>query len=89
MRGTQKKILYLKNTGSPYFEEAYFILKGGAGNDVGDKNVTRGMVFEANRIIEESFGAKRHGRFKSLILYLLSFFIGGACSFLITFLIIN
>ena len=27
IKGCQKRIIHLKNTGSPYFEEAYFILK--------------------------------------------------------------
>ena len=28
MKGLEKKIVVIKNTGSPYIEEAYFILKG-------------------------------------------------------------
>lgn len=51
MRGYQKRVIYLKNTGSPLFEEAYFIVsrEGEAiGLEQGD------MVYEANRIIDES-----------------------------------
>ena len=29
IKGCQKRIIHITNTGSPYFEEAYFILKNG------------------------------------------------------------
>ena len=53
MRGYQKRIIYLKHTGSHLFDEAYFVVSpNGAAAKKDD------MVIEANRIIEESIGAK-------------------------------
>ena len=51
MRGYQKKVIYLKDTGSHLFEEAYFVVsrKGEEANiEQSD------MVFEANRIIKDT-----------------------------------
>ena len=50
VRGCQKRIIYLKNTGSEVFDEAYFV--------VNDKALGYGiaecdMVKEANRILDE------------------------------------
>ena len=50
VRGCQKKIIYLKNTGSEVFDEAYFV--------VNDKALRNGfaecdMVKEANKILDE------------------------------------
>jgi len=90
MRGAQKKVLYLKNTGSPLFEEAYFILKCDTrlakSGDISDDYVTRGMVCEANRIIEESFGKRRHIGLRPLS-YALVFLFGAALTLLFTQLI--
>ena len=53
MRGYEKKIIHLKNTGSRYFEEAYFIVKDNKNERcTSDKEF---MVDEATRIIEENF----------------------------------
>ena len=59
MRGYQKRVIYIKNTGSEIFEEAYFVVKGDvtASLHTHDK-----MVDEANRIINENFESKR-GKF--------------------------
>ncbi|MBQ8380285.1 MAG: hypothetical protein IJY18_00165 [Clostridia bacterium] len=50
MRGYQKKVVYLKDTGSSLFEEAYFIIK--EDGRIGDV-VEADLVKEANRIVEE------------------------------------
>ena len=51
MRGCQRKVIFLKNTGSDLFDEAYFIIsREGEKEDVGEKN----MIIEANRIIENN-----------------------------------
>jgi hypothetical protein len=49
VRGCQKKIVYLKNTGSNMFDEAYFVVRDCAlgNNDECD------MIKEANRILDE------------------------------------
>lgn len=51
IKGCQKKIILLKNTGSDFFEEAYFILKDGALPSSATEN---DMIREASRIISES-----------------------------------
>lgn len=55
MRGYQKKVIFLKDTGSHLFDEAYFVVsrKGEEAHiDQSD------MVYEANRIIKESLDGK-------------------------------
>ena len=50
VKGCERRIIHLKNTGSEAFEEAYFIL-----NDKYHRAEKGGdMVKEANRIIEEN-----------------------------------
>ena len=50
MRGYQRKILHLKNTGSYLFDEAYFVLsRDGEDLHIGEDD----MVKEANRIIDD------------------------------------
>lgn len=46
IKGCQKKIIHIKNTNSPYFEEAYFILKEGCDELTMDND----MLKEAMRI---------------------------------------
>ena len=50
LRGCQKKIIVMKNTGSPMFDEAYFILSE---NALRAHASERDMINEANRIISE------------------------------------
>ena len=52
LRGCQKKIILLKNTGSELFDEAYFILREDA--PVRSLPAEPDMIREANRILEES-----------------------------------
>lgn len=73
MRAYQKKVIFLKNTGSDSFEEAYFVI-----SDKGCESKSHtDMVDEAKRIIKESFGKNRrlgllHPR------YIAPFLLGGA-----------
>lgn len=56
IKGCQKKIIYLKNTDSGIFDEAYFVLRrDGEAEHFGEAD----MVSEAKRIIE---GASLEGR---------------------------
>lgn len=56
MKGYQKKVIFLKNTGSNLFDEAYFVMsRDGENSSLGEED----MVSEANRIIDESLGIKR------------------------------
>ena len=50
IKGCQKSIIHLKDTGSPYFEEAYFIVSRGSDIEaVGDD-----MIKEALNIVKSS-----------------------------------
>ena len=61
MRGYQKKVIFLKDTGSHLFEEAYFVVsRKGEEANIGQSD----MIFEANRIIKESLQNKE-SRIKS------------------------
>ena len=75
MRGYQKKVIFLKNTGSHLFDEAYFVISREGEEAAVDQS---DMVFEANRIINESIGGResRIGRER-----------GGKKSFIIPFLV--
>lgn len=70
MRGYQKRVIFLKNTGSELFEEAYFVVKDG----MGEKRSHLDMVGEANRIIEENYEKKK--RFTFPVNLALSFLAG-------------
>lgn len=63
IKGCQKKIIHLKNTGSPYFEEAYFILK----DDGASLPAENDMVREALRIAESSKARGNSSFSKNLI----------------------
>ena len=53
MRGYQKKVIFLKNTGSHLFDEAYFVVsRQGEEAAIGKSD----MILEANRIIKERIG---------------------------------
>ncbi len=81
MRGYQKKVIYLKNTGSHLFDEAYFIVsREGEATGLGQGD----MVYEANRIIDESLdgehGGQRRVRLRAVLRFLLPFLLGVAIS---------
>ena len=84
MRGYQKRVIYLKNTGSRHFEEAYFILR-----ERDDRCTLSGadMIDEANRIIRENFVKERRGFISSKKWYVVAFFVGCATASLIFSLI--
>ena len=59
VRGCQKKIIYLKNTDSGVFDEAYFLVSDSA---LGKEMDERDMIAEANRILDECiFNEERKG----------------------------
>ena len=77
MRGYQKKVIFLKNTGSHLFDEAYFVVsREGEAAHVEQSD----MIFEANRIIKESLEGKESrikGNDKGFFLgFLIPFFLG-------------
>lgn len=79
MRGYQRKVIYLKETGSDIFDEAYFVLKN---EEKGFKFSHATMVNEARKIIEESFGLKKRKK-RKWIESLISFLSGATLVFLI------
>lgn len=72
VKGCQRKTIHIKETGSRYFEEAYFILK--AGIDESEDKCGE-MIDEAMRIVGESLavvsGKKKHRRrgYRSLVIF--------------------
>ena len=88
MRGYQRKVIFLKDTGSHLFDEAYFVVSR-KGEDAG---IGKGdMILEANRIIKESltYREKRARGIRSVLRLdvIIPFLIGALVSFLITTLI--
>ena len=83
IKGCQKKIIHITNTGSPYFEEAYLILRrGGDFSDEGDVSETD-IVQEAIKIAEGSSASMVPRREKKRRRRNRAFFCGiSLCSFL-------
>lgn len=84
MRGSEKKIIYVRDTGSKLFEEAYFVIRRGVGEE-GDGVGEDEMVREASRIVEaggSSYPATvRRARFRRAAIAFLCG-VGAAMSFL-------
>ena len=80
VRGCQRKVIFLKNTESKIFSEAYFIV-----DDRTPDTCEADMIREANRIIEENLAreaVERGGRRRG-ILRVLSCAIKGVPAFLL------
>lgn len=88
MRGYQKKVIFLKNTGSHLFDEAYFVMSR-EGEDAAIEQSD--MVFEANRIIRESLNdnESRIGRerVREKRTFLIPFLIGALISAAVTLIL--
>ena len=88
MKGYQRKVIHIKNTGSYLFDEAYFVLsRDGEDLKLGEDD----MVTEANRIInDKNYARLKNGilfRYKSQIISLITGAVVGAMvSFLIMYL---
>ena len=86
VRGCQKKIIYLKNTQSDIFDEAYFVIKD---NSLYEQLSECNMVEEANRILKESFDFEENESLNGKIglfvkRYLIPFLLGIILGILIT-----
>lgn len=58
IKGCQKRIIHIKNTNSPYFEEAYFVLRDGC-----DPMITENdMLKEALKIAKGARDSARSGK---------------------------
>ena len=84
MRGYQRRVIFLKNTGSALFEEAYFLMRS---EEMTEGKSEADMVSEAARIIEENFGKRKKQRNTYRLLTLFLSFISGAILTLIIALI--
>ena len=88
VRGYQKKVIFLKNTGSHLFDEAYFIMSREGESAAIDQS---DMVFEANRIIRESIGGSesriRRERAGEKRTFLVPFFLGALISAAVTLIV--
>lgn len=73
IKGCKKNIIHITNTGSPYFEEAYFIVRRGGDMDIPEDDIVR----EASRIagITSDSYKRKNGRKRYIRL---SFFLYGA-----------
>ena len=77
MKGCQKKVIFIKNTGNKNFDEAYFIISHeGESERVEEES----LVSEANKIIEESLDGpedkERRGRMGRLLDFAVPFLCG-------------
>ena len=87
MKGYQRKVIHIKNTGSYLFDEAYFVLsRDGEDLRLGEDD----MVTEANRIIND----KNYARLKNGILFryrsqIISLIMGAAIGAVVSFLMLR
>ena len=74
VKGCQKKTIHIKDTGSRFYEEAYFVLRPG----ITDLSAPQGdMISEAVRIADESMDSTRAaGRRRSAARSVLTFVAG-------------
>lgn len=78
LSGYQRKMYYVRNTGSRMFAEAYFVLRAGAESGIAEND----LAAEADRIIREKFptGKRRWRRPKNLpaIMFAIGIIVGVA-----------
>lgn len=85
MRGYQKRVIFLKNTGSALFEEAYFVIRS---DEMAEGKTEADMISEAARIIDENTSKKKRFKFKQLLALLISFLSGALLTFIITVIVL-
>lgn len=76
LKGTEKRIIYLKSTKSKHFDEAYFVLKDDIINDRDTE-----ILKEAERIIfkaetSSKLSRRKKGSYKGAFLFSLGGFVG-------------
>ncbi|MBP5209361.1 MAG: hypothetical protein J6125_00725 [Clostridia bacterium] len=88
LHGCKKTVIHLSETDSEMFDEAYFILRGGAKTP---PPAERDMVKEANRLLEraKTEGDRARERARRRRLYGLLCFLSGALSSAVLFLCIR
>ena len=87
IKGASRRMVVLKNTGSPLFEEAYFILR----REAEEKSLRTDMVSEANRIVAANVlpraDRRRRRGLLAIGLFLLGVLTGGGAAALLLFLL--
>lgn len=77
IRGAQKQMIVLRTGNSPYFDEAYFVLR----REIRSEPANRvDILAEANKILEENTrGARQRSRYRapSWLLFLAGLLCGG------------
>ena len=82
LKGCQKKIVFLKDTGSDFFEEAYFVLKCEVNDSlIHSKDIINEATMVINNYSNEGSSSKSSSKKISRVLW---FFIGFVLSFVIT-----
>lgn len=82
IKGCQKRIVFLKDTGSDYFEEAYFVIKPSV------NPINTDIVSEATRIVNSSLkDTYKRRRFLSLPSLFLGLFSGIGLTLLLCLII--
>ena len=79
MRGYQRRVVFLKDTGSALFEEAYFVMRS---DEMAEGKTDKDMISEADRIISENFGNKKFRIGRGFITATLSFLCGSLLTFI-------
>ena len=82
IKGCQKKIIQIKDTGCKYFEEAYFIIKDETlKTEINECNIVKDATAIVNEYVS---GINKQNnnkyRFKSFVLFLIGFLIGSMMS---------
>ncbi len=82
LKGCQKKIYYMKNTGGKYFEEAYLVLRADLPEGRSEASYTTDLAAEAERIVRDAacFYKAEKSRSKIRLSRGMSFALGAASS---------
>ena len=87
IKGAQKQLIVVRTGNSPYFDEAYFVLKREVESQ---KHKKSDILKEANRILEENLlpSSSRPRKNKRFLLWFLAGILcGGLCVLLLTALL--
>lgn len=88
MKGCQRKVIFLKNTGCELFDEAYFIIsREGEREDISEDNIVTAATEIISRHIEVEGKEKRSKKIRLALLITLPFLLGCALSAAIALMI--
>lgn len=81
VKGCQRTMIHVKDTGSRFFEEAYFVLKSGASETFCDKgNIGENVLSEASKLADLCIGdrgnPKKKKGVKTVFLHIFLFLSG-------------